>query len=59
VAVVAEYLSRGGWKNSARPPVAQQEQLDVLRGGRAAHQQDQPEHVPEDQDSSRSDTSGA
>ena len=29
--------------------VAQHEELDVLGGGRAAHQQDQPEHLPEDQ----------
>ena len=29
--------------------VAQHEELDVLGGGRAAQQQDQPEHLPEDQ----------
>ena len=29
--------------------VAQHEELDVLGGGRAAHQQDQSEHLPEDQ----------
>ena len=29
--------------------VAQHEELDVLGGGRAAHQQDQPEHLQEDQ----------
>ena len=29
--------------------VAQHEELDVLGGGRAARQQDQPEHLPEDQ----------
>ena len=29
--------------------VAQHEELDVLGRGRAAHQQDQPEHLPEDQ----------
>ena len=29
--------------------VAQHEELDVLGCGRAAHQQDQPEHLPEDQ----------
>ena len=29
--------------------VAQHEEFDVLGGGRAAHQQDQPEHLPEDQ----------
>ncbi len=29
--------------------VAQHEELDVLTGGRAAHQQDQSEHLPEDQ----------
>ena len=29
--------------------VAQDKELDVLRGGRAARQQDQPEHLPEDQ----------
>jgi hypothetical protein len=29
--------------------VAQHEKLDVLRGGRADRQQDQPEHLPEDQ----------
>jgi hypothetical protein len=29
--------------------VAQHEKLDVLGGGRAADQQDQPEHLPEDQ----------
>ena len=29
--------------------VAQHEELDVLGGGRAAHQQDQPEDLPEDQ----------
>ena len=28
--------------------VAQHEELDVLGGGRAAHQQDQSEHLPED-----------
>ena len=28
--------------------VAQHEELDVLGGGRAAHQQDQPEHLPEE-----------
>ena len=28
--------------------VAQHEELDVLGGGRAALQQDQPEHLPED-----------
>ena len=27
----------------------QHEELDVLGGGRAAHQQDQPEYLPEDQ----------
>ena len=29
--------------------VPQHEELDILAGGRAAHQQDQPEHLPEDQ----------
>ena len=29
--------------------VPQHEELDVLGSGRAAHQQDQPEHLPEDQ----------
>ena len=29
--------------------MAQHEELDVLGGGRAAQQQDQPEHLPEDQ----------
>jgi hypothetical protein len=29
--------------------VPQHEQLDVLGGGRAAHQHDKPEHLPEDQ----------
>jgi hypothetical protein len=29
--------------------VPQHEELDVLRGGRAAHQHDKPEHLPEDQ----------
>jgi hypothetical protein len=29
--------------------VPRHEELDVLRGGRAAHQQDKPEHLPEDQ----------
>ena len=29
--------------------VAQHEELDVLGGGRATPQQDQPEHLPEDQ----------
>ena len=29
--------------------VAQHEEFDVFRGGRAAHQQDQSEHLPEDQ----------
>jgi hypothetical protein len=29
--------------------VAQHEELDVLGGGRATRQQDQPEHLPEDQ----------
>jgi hypothetical protein len=29
--------------------VPQHEELDVLAGGRAAHQQDQPEHLPKDQ----------
>ena len=29
--------------------VAQHEELDVLGRGGAAHQQDQPEHLPEDQ----------
>jgi hypothetical protein len=29
--------------------VAQHEELDVLGGGRAAHQLDQSEHLPEDQ----------
>jgi hypothetical protein len=28
--------------------VAQHEELDVLDGGRATRQQDQPEHLPED-----------
>jgi hypothetical protein len=29
--------------------VTQHEQLDVLGGGRAGHQQDQPEHLPDNQ----------
>ena len=29
--------------------VAQHEELDVLGGGRSGHQQEQPEHLPEDQ----------
>ncbi len=29
--------------------VTQYEELDVLRGGRAAHQHDKPEHLPKDQ----------
>jgi hypothetical protein len=29
--------------------VAQHEELDILGGGRTAHQQDQPKHLPEDQ----------
>ena len=29
--------------------VAQYEKLDFIGGGRAAHQHDQPEHLPEDQ----------
>jgi hypothetical protein len=28
--------------------MAQHEELDVLRGGRATRQQDQPEHLPKD-----------
>jgi hypothetical protein len=32
-----------------RDLVAQNEELDVLGGGRANRQQDQPEHLPEDQ----------
>jgi len=32
-----------------RDLVAQHEELDVLGGGRANRQQDQPEHLPEDQ----------
>ncbi len=29
--------------------VAQHEELDIFGGGRTAHQQDQPKHLPEDQ----------
>jgi hypothetical protein len=32
-----------------RDLVAQHEELDILGGGRATRQQDQPEHLPEDQ----------
>jgi hypothetical protein len=40
-----------GWVGAAQDGdlVAQHEELDVLGGGRAAHQEDQPEHLPEDQ----------
>ena len=39
--------------------VAQHEELDVLGGGRAARQHDQPEHLPKIKYSNRSDTSGS
>ena len=62
--------SRGGEDRSVRPVhawsrvdaaeygdfVPQHEELDVLGGGRATQQQDQPEHLPEIRYSSRSDT---